>query len=166
MTRASRLQRELKKRSEFDSVAQEAWLNIVRTASRLTTRFERLFASFGLTGTQYNVLRILRGEGRPLPCLEIADRLIASVPGITGLVDRLEDAGLVKRERSSEDRRVIYVAITDEALGLLKRIDKPLAELHRQVMSPLGESEQLQLVRLLETLRAADEATGEADEAN
>lgn len=161
MARASRLQRELKKRGDFESLAQETWLNIVRTGSRLTLRFERLFASYGLTSTQYNVLRILRGEGQPLPCLEIAQRLIASVPGITGLIDRLEDAGLVQRERSAEDRRVVYVAITDSALALLKRIDKPLGELHRQVLEPLSESEQLELIRMLEVLRAADERADE-----
>src|SRR6478609_6023720 len=112
----SRLQRELKKKRPFDSPEQEATLNIARTADRFGICFARLFREYGLTPSQYNVLRILRGEGRPLPILEIADRMIAAVPGITGLVDRLERLGLVARERSTEDRRVIYVAISPAGL--------------------------------------------------
>ena len=78
-------------------------------------RFARLFREYGLTPSQYNVLRILRGEGKPLPILEIASRTITVVPGITGLIDRLEQAGFVNRLRCEKDRRVIYVALTDHA---------------------------------------------------
>ena len=90
-----RLQRELKKKRPFESPEQEAMLNLLRTNDRFQLRFARLFREHGLTPSQYNVLRILRGEGKPLPCLEIADRMIAAVPGITGLIDRLEAMGLV-----------------------------------------------------------------------
>ncbi len=100
-----RLQAEIKKRHAFESAEQEALLNLLRTSDRFQTSMTRLFRKYGLTPSQYNVLRILRGEGKPLPCLEIADRLIAEVPGITGLLDRLEAAGLIRRERSKEDRR-------------------------------------------------------------
>src|SRR5439155_3158576 len=110
---AGRLQTEVKKRNPFVSADQEAALNIVRTADRLQLRFERLFRDFGLpSGSQYNVLRILRGAGVPLPILEIASRTVAAVPGITGLIDRMEAKGLVRRERCLSDRRLIYVAIT------------------------------------------------------
>src|SRR5438270_3273962 len=116
-----RLQRELKKRRPFDAPEQEAILNIARTADRFGICFARLFREYGLTPSQYNVLRILRGEGRPLPILDIAARTITVVPGITGLIDRLEDAGLVTRERSAEDRRVVNVTVTRKALALLAR---------------------------------------------
>src|SRR4051794_29894452 len=116
------LRREIKKRDPFESPEQEAMLNLVRTNDRFGLRFARLFREHGLTPSQYNVLRILRGEGKPLPCLEIADRMIAAVPGITGLIDRLEALGLVGRDRSTEDRRVIYVAITDKGLNLLNTL--------------------------------------------
>src|SRR4029078_11874944 len=125
-----RLQKELKKRRPFDSPEQEATLNIARTADRFGICFARRFREYGLTPSQYNVLRILRGEGKPLPILEVADRLIAAVPGITGLIDRLEGRGLVTRERSTEDRRVVYVAITRKALDLLARLDGPVDALH------------------------------------
>ncbi len=92
---ASRLQRELKKRRPFESLEQKASLNLLRTNDQLQIRFARLFREFGLTPSQYNVLRILRGEGQPLPILEIASRTITVVPGITGLIDRLEEAGFV-----------------------------------------------------------------------
>lgn len=151
---SSKLQDELKKRSGFESLSQEAWLNLVRTASLLTGRFERFFSQFGLTATQYNILRILRGEGAPLPILEIASRLITPTPGITGLVDRLEQAGYVLRERCPKDRRVIRVALQDSALKLLAKIDQPLTEMHHGVMQPLQPEELQQLIALLERLRA------------
>ena len=145
-----RLQQELKKRRPFDSPEQEAALNIARTADRLGICFARLFREFGLTPSQYNVLRILRGEGKPLPILEVSDRLIATVPGITGLIDRLEGMGLVARQRSTEDRRVVFVAITPKGLVLLSKLDEPVAALHRRLMGHLSPAELKELSRLLE----------------
>src|SRR4051794_27658650 len=121
---SGRLQVELKKRMPFDSPHREATLNIARTADRFGICFFRLFREFGLTPSQYNVLRILRGEGKPLPILEVADRMLAAVPGITGLIDRLEGMGLLARRRCTEDRRVVFVEITPQALDLLGRLDE------------------------------------------
>jgi DNA-binding MarR family transcriptional regulator len=103
----------LKKKQPFESPEQEAALSVVRTSDRLQIRFARLLRQHGLTPSQYNVLRILRGEGKPLPILEIASRTVAVVPAITGLIDRLERASFVRRLRCEEDRRVIYVGLTD-----------------------------------------------------
>ena len=88
----NQLQNELKKKRPFDLLEQEAILNILRTNDQFQNRFGRLFREFDLTPSQYNVLRILRGEGKPMPCLEIADRMIQVVPAMTGLVDRLESS--------------------------------------------------------------------------
>lgn len=148
-----RLQRELKKRRPFDSLEQEATLNVARTADRFGICFARLFREFGLTPSQYNVLRILRGEGRPLPILEVADRMVAAVPGITGLVDRLEGMSLVARERSTEDRRVVFVAITSQGLGLLSKLDAPVAAAHKRLLGHLSPAELRELTRLLEKAR-------------
>jgi DNA-binding MarR family transcriptional regulator len=148
------LQQEIKKKTPFDLPEQEAMLNLLRTADQLQIRFVRLFRQFGLTPQQYNILRILRGEGRPLPILEIAARMITVVPGITGLIDRLESAELVERKRCSEDRRVIYVAITPKASLLLDQIDEPLLELHREVLGHMERDELTELSRLLERARA------------
>jgi DNA-binding MarR family transcriptional regulator len=144
---------ELKKRGPFASLEQEALLSIARTADQLLIRAERLLREHGLTGSQYNVLRILRGEGEPLPMQEIASRMVQVVPGITGLVDRLEAAGLVCRERSTEDRRVIYVGIKPAALEVLGRIDAPLLALEKKLLGGLSHGEQRKLIELLQKMR-------------
>jgi DNA-binding MarR family transcriptional regulator len=150
---AGKLQRELKKRNRFQLPETEAILSIARTGDQLFIRAERLLREHGLTGPQYNVLRILRGEGRPLPICEVAGRMIQVVPGITGLVDRLEAAGLVRRERSTEDRRVVFVGITSRALGLLSKLDAPLAALEARLLGGLTHAEKRQLIDLLEKIR-------------
>src|SRR5437588_12638221 len=105
----SKLQHEVKKKQPFGSLEQEAALNLARTNDRIAIRFERLFREHALTPSQYNILRILRGEGKPMPVLEIAERTVTVVPGITGLIDRLERAEFVSRERCTKDRRVVFV---------------------------------------------------------
>ena len=156
-----RLAKELKKRRPFDSPEQEATLNIARTADRFGICFARLFREYGLTPSQYNVLRILRGEGKPLPILEIADRMIAAVPGITGLIDRLEGMGLLARRRCTQDRRVIFVAITPRGLDLLGQLDEPEAALHKRLIGHLSPAELRQLSRLLEKARQSLDGTDE-----
>src|SRR5579864_2720222 len=128
----SRLQQELRKRQPFASAEQEAALSVLRTSDQLQIRFARLLREHGLTPSQYNVLRILRGEGKPLPILEVASRTVAVVPGITGLIDRLEQAGFVNRLRCEKDRRVIYVALSEKASKALAALDEPLQALHKK----------------------------------
>jgi DNA-binding MarR family transcriptional regulator len=147
------LQSELKKKTPFDLPEQEAVLNLLRTADQLQIRFARLFRQYGLTPQQYNVLRILRGEGRPLPILEIASRMITVVPGITGLIDRLEAASLVERKRCEQDRRVTYVAIAPQAVEILRQIDEPLLDLHQKLLGHMSPAELTMLSRLLEKAR-------------
>ncbi len=149
----SRLQHELKKKGPFESQAQEAMLNILRTNDLFQIQFVRLFRQFQLTPSQYNVLRILRGEGKPLPILEIADRLIAVVPGITGLIDRLEQAGWVTRKRCEQDRRVVYVALTEQASQVLSDLDPLVIDLHQKLVGHLSVAELRQLTSLLEKAR-------------
>lgn len=149
----SRLQQELKKKRPFDSPDQEAILNILRTSDQFQNRFGRLFREYDLTHSQYNVLRILRGEGKPMPCLEIGDRMIQVVPAMTGLLDRLEKQGLVQRERCTQDRRVVYVNLTESAKELLKRMDGPVNEVHKRLIGHLTQAELKELSRLLEKAR-------------
>src|SRR5580700_5038897 len=129
-----KLQHELKKKRPFDSPLEEAALSLVRTSDQLQLQCARLFRQHGLTPSQYNVLRILRGEGKPLPILEIASRTVTVVPGITGLIDRLEQAGFVERLRCEKDRRVIYVALTEQATKTLADLDGPLRALHHKLI--------------------------------
>jgi DNA-binding MarR family transcriptional regulator len=148
------LQRELKKKRPFESLEQEAMLNIVRTNDQHLIRFARLFRQHDLTPSQYNILRILRGEGAPLPMLEIANRTVTIVPGITGLIDRLEKSGFVVRERCQSDRRVIYVAVTEKGQKTLAELDQPLQQLHKKLLGHLTKDELKELIRLLEKARA------------
>jgi DNA-binding MarR family transcriptional regulator len=149
-----KLQHELKKKRPFESPEEEALLSVVRTSDQLQIRFARLLREYGLTSpTQYNILRILRGEGKPLPILEIASRTITVVPGITGLIDRLERAGFVNRLRCEKDRRVIYVALTDQGMTTLAALDEPLVALHHKLVGHLSQGELKELIRLLEKVR-------------
>jgi DNA-binding MarR family transcriptional regulator len=119
------LQGELKMSKGFSSLEEEAYLNMARTFSILDAEHDEVFKSKGITGVQYNVLRILRGAGdKGLPSLEIASRMVTRVPDITRLVNRLLSQELVTRERSAEDRRVVYVAITRKGKDILKSLDK------------------------------------------
>jgi MarR family transcriptional regulator, 2-MHQ and catechol-resistance regulon repressor len=148
-----RLQRELKKKRPFESAEEEALLNLWRTHDKFQIRFARFFREFGLTSSQYNVLRILRGEGKPLPSLEIADRLISAVPAITGLIDRLEAMDLITRDRSTDDRRVVFVAISPKGLDKVNVMDAPLKAIHKQMIGHLSGAELSALSRLLEKAR-------------
>lgn len=148
-----RLQRELGKKGPFQSLEQESMLNLLRTGDQLQNRFGRLFREFGLTSAQYNILRILRGEGNPLPSLEIADRLVQVVPAITGLIDRLEQAEMVRRKRCESDRRVVYIEITGRALSLLAKMDEPVNRLHKDLLGHMTRTELKELNRLLEKAR-------------
>jgi DNA-binding MarR family transcriptional regulator len=155
----SDLQAEIRKKHPFDCPEQEAALNLVRTQDYLQQDFARLFSEHGVSGPQYNVLRILRGHGGDgLPCQEIAAQMVTRMPDITRLVDRLEQAGLVRRARIEQDRRVVLVKITRAGLDLLARLDKPLLDLHRRQLRHLTREELAELNRLLVKVRRPDGA--------
>jgi DNA-binding MarR family transcriptional regulator len=148
-----KLKSELKKRSAFESLEQEGALNLWRTSDQMHNRFGKLLRQYGLTPSQYNVLRILRGAQQPLPSLEIASRLIQVVPAITGLIDRLEEQALVKRDRCGEDRRVVNIVLTEKGNALLEKLDAPVLELHRELLGHLTRRELKTLIDLLEKAR-------------
>lgn len=155
MARKKRLRDEIAQATPFETAEVEAFLNLVRTADRLLYEANVFFRAFGLTMTQYNVLRILRGaqpDGHP--SLEIGRRLITRVPDVTRLIDRLEAMGLAERVRSTEDRRVVRVRITRKGLNLLARIDSPVREHHRRLLEHMGDAKLQRLTRLLEEARA------------
>ena len=147
------LQRELGKKRPFESPEKEAMLNIARTSDQFQNTFGKLFRSFGLTGSQHNVLRILRGEGRPMRCDEIRRRMIQVVPAMTGLLDRLEKEGFVTRSRCDQDGRVVHVDLTNKARSLLQKIDGPLMDLYEECLGHLSKAELEQLSLLLEKAR-------------
>jgi len=151
------LQAELKQKAPFTSREQEAYLSLLRTADALQTRVEAKLREFGLTGTQYNALRILRGAGpEGLPCSEIGERMITRDPDITRLLNRLETRGLVIRARAKTDRRVIHGKITTAGLKLLREMDEPVARHNREMLKHVGQGKLTQMIELLELVRSDD----------
>lgn len=148
------LREEIRQSRPFSSPAEEAFLNLMRTAFTLGRLHARFLEGFGLTPTQYNALRILAGSHpRPLPCLEVGRRMVTPVPDATRLLARLEGKRLVRRRRSADDRRVVAVGITPAGRRLLARMEAPVAGWLEGQMGRLGEADLARLSRLLERLR-------------
>jgi len=136
-------------------VQDRIFVALLRTADALSQEAEQLLKAAGLTGTQYNVLRILRGaEPEGLPCRGIGDRMISHDPDMTRLLDRMEKRGLITRERQIDDRRVVKTRITPQALSLLKTLDQPVHELHKRQFRHMPAARLKILNRLLEEVRA------------
>jgi DNA-binding MarR family transcriptional regulator len=148
------LRSEIKMRAPFASPEEEVFLNLMRTAAVLEHEMAEGLKAFGVTLTQYNALRILRGAGSDGLCRnEVRDRLVAPVPDATRLLDRLADAGLVAREREGDDRRYVTARITARGLDLLDRIEEPLAAMHRAQLGHLSRADLRRLADLLEKAR-------------
>lgn len=146
---------ELKQKRPFTNAALEAFLNVLRTAEALSRPEMELLKGHGLSPTQYNVLRILRGAGEEgLACREIGDRMVKFDPDVTRLLDRLEARGLLARARHPEDRRVIVSRITDAGVALLADLDEPIDRLHDDQLRHMGAERVQQLITLLEEARA------------
>ena len=154
-TRTSKLRDELKQTRPFSSSAHEAVVSILRTAALVQRRIAQVVEGSGITIQQYNVLRILRGAAPVgLPTLAIRDRMIEEAAGITRLLDKLEQAGHVVRERSTPDRRQVLCQITPAGLRLLTQLDEPVDIANDQALSMLDDSEKRDLVELLGAVRA------------
>jgi DNA-binding MarR family transcriptional regulator len=152
---ATRLEAEIRQRTPVAHPAERAFLNLLRSAAVLGQEHARFLDSYGLTPTQYNVLRILRGaHPETLPCSEVGARLVAPVPDVTRLLDRLEASGLVHRGRDPADRRVVRAGITGEGLARLAPLDAPLARWIRRRLAGLSRAELDALSGLLERARA------------
>lgn len=148
------IQAEIKQSKPFASLEEEAAIALARTADQLDRRLAELFKGYRLTGTQYNVLRILRGAGNEgHACNAIGERMVTRDPDITRLLDRMERAGLCARSRHPRDRRVIVTRITPQGLDVLKRLDAPVRELNRKLLGHMGGSQLKTLLRLLQDVR-------------
>jgi DNA-binding MarR family transcriptional regulator len=164
----STVQTEIRQRRPFDSPSEEGVVALVRTADLLRRALTRVVEPHGITLQQYNVLRILRGSGADgLPTLEIAGRMIEQAPGVTRLLDRLQAKGLVRRQRSPEDRRQIRCWITTAGLELLAELDDAMREAARGFMAPLPAADLTTFIRRLDALRAGRpmSSTNQGDEA-
>jgi DNA-binding MarR family transcriptional regulator len=132
-----------------------AFITLQRAADKLAVQAEQLVKANGLTGAQYNVLRILRGaEPDGLACSTIGERMISHDPDMTRLLDRMEKRDLITRQRQSDDRRVVKARITGGGLELLKRLDAPVRELHKRQFAHMGAGRVKALADLLEEICA------------
>lgn len=148
---AAKLQTLIKQSRPFASLEQEASLAIARLASELNAEQADLLRTAGVTWTQYNALRILRGaKGEPLACGQIGERMITRESDVTRLLDRLEKQGLVQRARDDKDRRVVKARITQRGQELLAELDEPVAAMHHRQLGHLGAQKLQQLLELLE----------------
>jgi DNA-binding MarR family transcriptional regulator len=148
------LRDEIKQTQPFGSLEQEAYLSLGRTWSLLEHTVTEALNPHGITPTQYNVLRILRGAGDKGLCRsEVMERMIARVPDATRLLDRLEDAGLILRERSREDRRFVSTHITEEGLELLAELDGVVQDLHHRQFAAVDPEGLRMLIDVLERTR-------------
>lgn len=153
MEETSQLQRELRQGKPFRSRGQEVTVALLKTADLVRRAVSRVLEPYDITPQQYNVLRILRGAGEPLPVGEIADRMIAREPDMTRLLDRLETRGLASRSREQADRRVVLVRITAAGRKLLATLDPQVVPAHRRQLGHMTERELKQLIALLERAR-------------
>ncbi|MGA2886945.1 MAG: MarR family transcriptional regulator [Terracidiphilus sp.] len=148
------LKLEIVQESPFASLEEEALLNLLRTSDCLNRAFHLKTRDWGVTSTQYNVLRILRGaQPKGLTCSAIGSRMIAAEPDITRLLSRLKALKLIRQRRDSHDRRVVWTEISDSGLALLKEMDPVILRLPGELLGHLERAELTELVRLLELAR-------------
>jgi MarR family 2-MHQ and catechol resistance regulon transcriptional repressor len=164
---AAKLREQVGKKDPFESAAQEAHLNLMRTAATLAGPFHALFKGHRLTEASYNTLRILRGHHRHgevhgVRASRIGAEMVVRVPDVTRLVDRLVEMGLAARAACDQDRRVVYVKITPAGLDLLERLDEPVRELHRRTLGHMPAAQLETLNELLESARLGCEGSGPA----
>jgi len=151
---AKGIQAEIQQTKPFPGLEDEAVVSLHRTADQLQGSFSDMLKPYGLSPTQFNALRILRGAGEAgRACSEIAERMVNRDPDITRLLDRLERRGLAARSREGRDRRVIITRITPAGLELLRGLDRPIEEFNRKQLGHLSDPQLRALVKLLEVVR-------------
>ena len=155
---ASDLRTELKQTRPFRSAREEAWLSVQRTAAIHEHAFETWLKPSGITATQYNVLRILRGAGTDGLCRnEIRERMVRRVPDVTRLLDRLEEQRLIGRARTGSDRRYVTTRITRAGMKVLADLDDAVDEFHNQEFGHMADDKLRLLVDVLAEVRAQEQ---------
>jgi DNA-binding MarR family transcriptional regulator len=151
------LKREIAQRQPFASVEEEALLNLMRTSDTLQRAGHLQIRHWGVTSTQYNVLRILRGaQPDGLTCAAIGERMITAEPDITRLLSRLKALKLIRQRRDRHDRRMVWTQISEAGLELLASMDPQMQNLPVELLGHLSHAELREFTRLLEKARKAD----------
>ena len=149
------LKSEIAQEPPFFSLEEEALLNLLRTSDCLHRAFHRKTRDWGVTSTQYNVLRILRGaQPRGLTCSAIGDRMITAEPDITRLLSRLKAFKFVRQQRDRHDRRVVWTQISESGLQLLKEMDPVIQQVPVDLLGHLDQGELVEFIRMLELARS------------
>jgi DNA-binding MarR family transcriptional regulator len=149
----SQLQSEIKQTKPFARLEHEAVLGLLRTAALIGHVMEESLRPFGVTGTQFNVLRILRGAGDNGLCgREIGERMITRVPDVTRLLDRLEKSGLITRDRDRDDRRHVTARISAKGSDLLEKAASAGSAIEQR-FERLNQEELRVLITALDELR-------------
>jgi len=161
--RSSAVQSEIRQNKPFRSTAQEATIALLRTASVVNRTLARVVEPSGLSLAQYNALRIIRGAGTGgIPTLSIRERMIEEGTTITRLLDKLEEAGLIRRERSYPDRRQVLCFVSDTGRGLLDTLDPQVDSADEAVVSTLSDAQLDRFIELLDVVRKANAERGAA----
>lgn len=148
------LQAELKQKKPFPRVTAEALLSVLRTAAVVEHEMTESLKPYGITHTQYNVLRILRGAGNKGLCgREVAERMVSRVPDVSRLLDRMEDTGLISRERDPDDRRHVTARITRKGLAMIEQATPQLEVVERARFGQVHAGRLQELIEVLTTVR-------------
>jgi DNA-binding MarR family transcriptional regulator len=159
--RQSAVQSEIRQTRPFRSTAQEATIALLRTASIVSRALARVVEPWGLSLAQYNALRIIRGAGSGgIPTLSIRERMIEEGTTITRLLDKLDEAGFIRRERSVPDRRQVLCFVTDAGRKLLDALDPKVDSADEAAMEALSETQAARLIELLDAVRASKAERG------
>jgi DNA-binding MarR family transcriptional regulator len=136
-----------------------ALVGMMQVRQKLLDGIQPLLRPSGLSESTYNALRILRGaQPDGLRCQEMGDRLLARVPDVTRLADRLEKSGFVERARCPEDRRVCYVRIKPSGLELLASLDAQVDGLRQECFAPLTTRDMRTFNRLISKILGQEQA--------
>lgn len=151
----SAVQHEIRQTKPFRSLEEEVYISLRLTAQVLDEPWARyLRKGEGISPSQYNLLRILRGAGEQGRTMsEIAERMINRDPDVTRLADRTVKLGLARRKRDTEDRRVVKLFISGRGTDMLDRLDDAVKVFMERTLSGLGEKRLKQLRDLLDQAR-------------
>ena len=153
------LKREIAQQQPFSSIGEEALLNLMRTSDAVQRAFHLRTREWGVTSTQYNVLRILRGaQPDGLTCAAIGARMITAEPDVTRLLRRLKTLRLIRQQRDQRDRRMVWTQISAAGLELLSAMDPVIEKLPEELLGHMSPAELSELIRLLERARRSDES--------
>jgi DNA-binding MarR family transcriptional regulator len=157
----SKLQAEIKQAKPFETIQEELFLNLSRTAGAANHEIEKRLRPYGLSLTQYNVLRILRGAGAPgLVQHEVGERLVAQVPDVPRILSRMEKAGWVRRVRGTVDRRMVYVTLTEQGFQIVNDLDGKMSGSEFRMFQEMSQQDMERMVELLVLARAGFKCEG------